>query len=369
MKILVGAGDVGGARAILPVLHYLKKTTDILIEIINHGYIGDHAPKSWPRADLTENEIEVRKTLLAGFDAYIFGTSVHDTFALEVVHIAKELSVPVVCVLDNWMNYKRRLEMDGLPPLYPDVYAVMDDLAKKEAVEQGIPERILCITGHPGLSDLADQYDSYPFDDRFEILKNFGFSQEKKLVVFISEPAEMDQGPDLTCPRYRGYTEKTVLKSLLKYLQIFSNGIQVGIVPHPREDVSALLQIWEEGKGELQGGILSFKTGREAMFIADGVCGMASILLYEALLIGKPVLSLQPDLRLQDASFLKKKGVKAFITDKSIMRSEIQKWSESLFDYRPTSFHDDLFLHKNSPKLLGELIQTVAHNYIRLRGK
>lgn len=366
MKILVGAGDVGGARAIMPVLHYLKKTTDILFDIINHGYLADNAPKSWTRVDLPESEIEVRKKkFLSGFDAYVFGTSVHDTFALKVARIAKKLSVPVICVLDNWMNYKRRLEIDSLPTLYPDVYAVMDDLAKKEAIEQGIPESILCITGHPGLSDLADQYDSYPFDDRFEILKNFGFSQGKKLVVFISEPAEMDQGSDLSYPQYRGYTEKTVLKALLKHLQIFSDGIQVGIVPHPREDVSALLKIWEEGRGELQGGILSFKTGREAIFIADGICGMSSILLYEALLIGKPVLSLQPDLRLQDAFFLKKKGVKAFITDKSIMRSEIQKWSESLFDYRPTSFHNDLFLHKNSPKILCELIQAVARSYIR----
>jgi hypothetical protein len=364
-KILVAAGDVGGARAIMPALHELEKRRRAF-DLLDHGFIATEAPKHWPRVTLPPNYAALRQQLCAGHVAYVFGTSVSDTVPLRIARQAHANGLPVICVLDNWMNYRKRLETDGLPMLVPDVYAVMDELALAEAVADGVPPGCLHLVGQPALSNLADDYLACPVSvSRDEALRRSGWGTPgKKLVVFISEPAEKDQGADEHSPQFRGYTEKTVLALLARCLQPFRDKVQVGLVPHPREDAAALLAHWEKCRGRLQGGRLAVETGRKAVFIADGVCGMASLLLYEALLLGKPVLDLQPGLRVPQLEFLRKKGVELFVTDERNTPEYVARWVKELTTAKPPvdggGFHPEMNVHRHSPSALADLLEQVC---------
>jgi hypothetical protein len=363
-KILVAAGDVGGARAILPALHELERRRRAF-DLLDHGYLAKEAPKHWPRVTLPPNDTALRERLRAGYAAYAFGTSVSDIVPLRIARQARACGLPVICVLDNWMNYRKRLETDGQPMLVPDVYTVMDELALAEAVADGVPPECLRVVGQPALSNLADDYLACPVAAaRDEALHRSGWGVPgKKLVVFISEPAEKDQGADGHNPQFRGYTEKTVLALLARCLQPFREQVQVGLVPHPREDAAALLAHWEKCRDRLQGGRLAVETGRKAVFIADGVCGMASLLLYEALLLGKPVLDLQPGLRVPQLEFLRKKGVELFVTDERNTPEYVARWVKELTTAkRPVDgggFHPEMNVHRHSPSALANLLEQV----------
>ena len=361
-KILIGAGDVGGARAVLPALRELEKRGRDF-DLLDHGLIVKEAPSHWPRVSVPQNDSAFQEILSAKYSAYAFGTSVSDSYPLRIARMARAGGVPVVCVLDNWMNYRKRLETDGEPMLVPDAYAAMDDLARDEAIADGVPADCLRLVGHPAISSLADDYLASSLEtERGETLQHSGLPADgKRLIVFVSEPAEQDQGADARSPGFRGYHEKSVLRLLSRCLQPFHERIQVGLVPHPREDVRQLLAHWEVCRGKLQGGQLAVKSGRHAVFIADGVCGMASLLLYEALLLGKPVLSLQPGLRLSQLEFLRKKGVEAFVTEESVAPERITAWVEETISRASSSapplFHSEMDLHRYSPSRLADLLE------------
>jgi len=116
--------------------------------------------------------------------------------------------------------------------------------------------------------------------------------------VFVSEPVEQDQGADASFPGYRGYTEKLVLAELCSRLRSADGKWGLCVLAHPREDLAALARTWEANSASLAGGVYraGTLTSRQIVAAADGVAGMASILLYEAWLLGRPTLSLQPGL-------------------------------------------------------------------------
>ncbi|MFA4981112.1 MAG: hypothetical protein WC592_01405 [Candidatus Omnitrophota bacterium] len=328
MKILAVSGDVGGARAVMPVLKKLfdEKTPFV---ISDNGFLGKEAPAEWPRAVLPDwSDRDSVKGLIEkeGVTLVIFTTSVKDAVPLGVARAARNAGLPVICILDNWMTYRKRMEVDGLETFLPDVYAMMDELAFEEAVADGLPPSILKVTGQPALASIAESYRSMRREDYADKLRSCGIMKDKQLIVFISEPAEKDQGAGPSSTNFRGYTEKTVLRQLCACLQPYSGRIQIGIAPHPREDQEELSRSWEAYRGGLTGGILKNTSGRESVFLADGVAGMASILLYEAYLVGKPSISLQPGLRLPQLAFMKKKKGCRFLDDPGSWKEYVDGW-------------------------------------------
>jgi hypothetical protein len=356
MSILAVSGDIGGARTLLPVLEYLFECKKPF-SIVKHGFLANDAPIEWDRvAAILHGENSLELLFRKGcFKKVVFSTSIKDTFPLEVARLARELGIYVVCLLDNWMNYRHRLEIDGKPTFLPDEYLVMDDLAFKEACNDGLPPSLIKIVGHPGLSGLAFEYQQWLKNNRK--LKAIDSGSKKKLIAFISEPAESDQGSGPQVPQYRGYTEKTVLKEFCLRLQPFANKYKLNIVSHPREDVGGLERVWRQCQGTLEGEILKTGNGRQAVFAADGIAGMVSILLYEAWLMNKPVISLQPGLcKLQINLFQKREGVFC-VVDVSEWSSALSRWMAEV-DKTDNSFciRKDLELHANAPSRVGEIL-------------
>lgn len=346
--ILVIAGDIGGARAIAPAVAELERR-GVPFAVVEHRFLKDETAPSWPRVELPPGTIELSEHLGRHYAACLFGTSVADVLPLQVARKAQSAGVPVIAVLDNWMSYRTRLETDGMPMLEPDAYAVMDELARAEAIADGVPARCLVVVGHPGLASLAAEFDD------FRRQSGAGAAGTRWLVVFISEPAEIDQGADASRPEFRGYTEKTVLTLLSTCLQPYHDRVEVGLVAHPRENARDLADHWDRCRGKLDGGLLPVRRGRDAVFRADAVCGMTSLLLLEALLLGKRVLSLQPGLRLRQLEFLQKKGLRLFVTSADAAATAVHELMSSTTS---VPRRQELELHEHAARNLADLVQS-----------
>lgn len=350
LPVLVIAGDIGGARAILPALAELDRRRAPFV-IADHRTLAEEANGRWPRVTLP-NDDGLPGHLKSHYSCCVFGTSVRDPLPLHVARIAESGGLPSIAVLDNWMSYRMRLETDGRLMLVPRAYAVMDELARTEAIADGVPASCLRVVGHPGLQGLSQEYDEHLATARASMP-----ARVRVRVVFISEPAEKDQGADDSQPTFRGYTEKTVLSLLSENLQAFHERVEVALVPHPRENAEDLERHWVQCRGKLIGGLMQAPRGRDAVFQADAVSGMSSLLLFEGLLIGKPVLSLQPGLRVPHLDFLRKKGVRHFVTEAAAAPQAVRDWMADATTTPPKAVrHPELALHEHAVANLADLV-------------
>lgn len=261
----------------------------------------------------------------------------------------------MVCVLDNWMNYRARLSMDGGAELIPECYAVMDDKARDEALAEGVPAACLRVTGHPGLAFLADEIAAAGPDWRRDVRARIGWGRPgRELVAFIGEPVARDQGTGPQSPAWRGYTEREVLPLLCRELQAYGDRLDVVIVPHPRDDLTELQALWQEARGRLEGGLAPVgMSGRQIVLAADRVAGMASILLYESWLQGKPTLSLQPGLVRSDLKSVATRPGIVFVDGRDGATEGLRNWLQAL----PQAPRNDLNRHRQAPAVLADLLQ------------
>jgi len=284
----------------------------------------------------------------------VFASSVHDRTALRLACAAKKKGIPVIHVLDNWTNYRQRLEEDGIVVLQPDVYAVMDVLARDEAVQDGIPAELIRITGQPALAALqALSENNSPGCSRTGWLGKSG-GEDKARLVFVSEPVILDQG-GRESPSFRGYTEEEVLSLFCAMLQPYASSVIVGVIPHPRENAALLRDHWEHYRGELAGEVWEGEGGRELVCRADGV---ASILLYEAWLLNKPVLSVQPGVRGHVLRALEKREGVFFVDDRRRLAITGAAWLRCLTPGRRPVVRPELACHSEASKTIARMIQS-----------
>lgn len=308
MQVLFSSGDVGGARALFPVIALCDRKK-IPFMVLEHGDIIHALKKTWkrvsPAAIKNGNPEDIFKKNNIGL--LVFSTSVKDKTTLQLARYARKQDISIIHVLDNWTGYRTRLEMDGQELLMPDIYAVIDDVARSGAIQDGIDPDVIRVTGQPAMAGLGLEI------GKMSELKDERSNPAKILIAFISEPVENDQGNSDASPLFRGYTEKKALRLFAESLQNFSEMIEVAILPHPREDAEALQQVWQDCRGVLQGSLVNGKEARGFFLSADAVAGMASILLYEAWLLGKPVASIQPGLRTASLRMLQERKDVLFI--------------------------------------------------------
>ncbi|MEP2179298.1 MAG: hypothetical protein ABJI04_05125, partial [Marinomonas sp.] len=140
MNLLFAAGDVGGARAILPVAR-LASARGFHVSAMAEGVLKDEGEIGWQWFAFEQAQASLKEA-----DAVIYATSVSNPNAIALAKSGSKLGKPTLHVLDNWSSYATRIAA-----FVPDKYAVMDELAAKEAKTAGVPPEIIAITGHPNL--------------------------------------------------------------------------------------------------------------------------------------------------------------------------------------------------------------------------
>jgi hypothetical protein len=187
-------------------------------------------------------------------------------------------------VLDHWCNYQHRFEAPGGCHFFPDKLGVMDHLAACKMREAGCPRSAIVIVGHPVLE---------PF-----LRRRRGRGRATRQVLYLSEPISWDGTLDPSTVRYPKHNELSILKGLLAAFHERPELLKFSLLvrPHPLEPTGRIDRVLRE---QAPAG-LSWRIDRtrrlEREFAASRVVlGITSIALLQARLMGKPVLSLQPE--------------------------------------------------------------------------
>ncbi len=293
MHITFVAGDPGGSRAVLPVVYECAQK-GYTCAVIRHGYLGNEIQPCKNIVTVEENDFSPYKT-----NCLVYGSSSTDTLALNLAKQAKEAKIPTIHICDNWSSYKSRIELNG-ELLLPDIYCVMNDLAFQDAKDEGIPSDCLAVTGQPALAQAVQNIKKH-FQKK--ATSPFAISENHPVLVFISENYYNVCGPDTSASEHCGFTEYQVLKQLTMALSELAPDAFLYILPHPKHKPNEMEQLWEKINFNLHGKVVRPADPRELFAVANGIVGMASILLYEAWLYGFPTCSLQPNCKLAGLQF------------------------------------------------------------------
>jgi hypothetical protein len=163
---------------------------------------------------------------------------------------------------------------------------MMDKLAKKEAIQSGVPPEIIRILGHPGLDKYIDYPRQVPCSDK-----------NQKKILFLSQPLSVLYGESL------GYTEQRAFADCRLLLGTQDNCI-LQVKFHPKDETSFRLRYADMAvEGDLMDIIPEY----------DLVIGMNTMGLLHTVLMGVPAISYQPNLQAPDQCITNKLGLTRLI--------------------------------------------------------
>jgi hypothetical protein len=204
------------------------------------------------------------------------GTSFFDGFERTLWSAGRKLRIPSLAVLDSWNNIERRFQFADGSTEQPDALGVIDENSRAQIEAEGWCRARLFVIGQPHLAARTE---------RLKRRRRHRPVGSAKRIAFFSEPIEEDYGRAT-----RGFTQFEIATLAAEALA-GSPGVVLDVKPHPRESESG----WREWLERTPNARLAADDTETLLAAADGVLGMTTIVLIEAILAGIPALSLQPE--------------------------------------------------------------------------
>lgn len=227
--ILFAGGDVGGCRALLPLIRLFSGMDEYCVRVLANGFLSASLPEYAISAQSAGEGIAEGLV-----DVLVFSTSTYDELPLRLAIQCRKHGIPSICILDSWMNYTARLRLcggDGTMFL-PDCYIVMDKIARARVIREGFPEERIAVTGQPALAGILDSplLSARPAGNLFKV----------KRVTFVAEPPErLRTQKSRTVPC--GYDTENVFPIVCREMQKYAEYFFLEIAPYP-SDGSDFLQ-------------------------------------------------------------------------------------------------------------------------------
>lgn len=221
-----------------------------------------------------------------GDTVVLAGVSEGDGAEKHLIAAARAIGIPTCVVLDTWGCYEERLTGTMGARALPDVIAVMNDEARRAITAGAFYDGPVIVTGHPGL----DEFQSAGFTNgaetpaaaRYEL----GLPKNGELVLFVSQPLAQQFG------RRLGYDQYDAIAMLASALPDDCAFVVAG---HPREDPERLSACCPR-----RALVLRDYDPLTLYVAADVVASCFSASLTEAVLVGRPAISIQPGRRSDD---------------------------------------------------------------------
>jgi hypothetical protein len=343
-KIFLFSRDPGGANTLVPLAGKLSSKG---YEVCLYG--KDTALDVYRRyglngadmiAEVPESSPETIKNFISDMspDIIITGTSAEDFTERYIWQAANEIGIFSMAILDQWLNYGIRFSKYGISRIrdyvvdkrsayLPSRILVMDEIGRGEAIRDGLDPGIIVVTGQPHFEAVLE-IGRRILPERIRSIRNLlGAEKNDKVIVFVSEPISKDYGKTGN-GNFLGYDERTVFseveKALVSVASVFEGKFILVVRPHPREEQ----ENWSDISGKALNKI-NYVVDRESNSIliacsADLVVGMSSMLLIEAAILKKPVMSVQIGLTGPDPFILSKRGSVATITEQSDLEDKFR---------------------------------------------
>jgi hypothetical protein len=211
---------------------------------------------------------------------------------------ARGLGVPSVAVLDDRGDYPQRFTRhgpDGLEHAVPDRICAPDEETRNEMIGAGYPPAVVCVTGQPHLEEIGEFFARLSPAELRRRRDAAGFQPDDCVVSFFSE--NLDEVPEGR-PSARRPSQLRTLAVLLDALAGLPasrrRGIRLLVKAHPREDPEPLRKalVPAEDAG-VRARLVESADARDLIALSQVVVGVSSMVLLEAALAGKPVVSVQ----------------------------------------------------------------------------
>lgn len=267
-----------------------------------------HARRYFPQDDL-ESEMDDKAALEELLldvkpDILIAGTSENpDSLAFPLIQAARRIGVVVVGAVDAIANTHDRFRGREASPMHymPGWLLVPDEATKRAYNELGVAASHIAVCGHPRMHDIANIRARWNETDRkLHREKWLGINDSsKKVILFASElsvglnTALFQRSPDYTLVGNPDNISRTeiVLDELFAAVSKLDFAPFMVLRLHPKQTLQDAATHAKR---------FDFISHTEPMLemiqAADLVVGMTSIFLVEAAALGRPVLSIVPNL-------------------------------------------------------------------------
>jgi hypothetical protein len=360
-KILLFARDPGGANSIVPLVEPLKANgyytyvfgKDSALSVYNIRAVQDYRDITKYVDPLSQNDLgEFLRSQAPDF--IITGTSADDMTEKYIWTAAQGLNIPCFAIVDQWINYGIRFSSFGVSdmrshdrakkyPYLPTRIIVMDEFARDEMVKEGIPSSLILVCGQPHFEYLRNYQTSR---SNIDLYAKLGIDKSDIVITFASEPIVETYHESHTSDHYWGYTERTIFSNLLdalrETLRLTDKRVCLIVRPHPKESTMNLADLYGRSGPRVKIVCDTDSHSLDLVSISHLVCGMSSMFLIEAVVLGKPVLSVQIGLRREDPFILSRRGIVTSILDfDALVRSLKSVIIEKSYDaYRFPIIHD-----------------------------
>jgi hypothetical protein len=311
-KIMFFASEPGGAEVLCPVIRLLQEHAfDVIVFGQGHGADRfDRHGIGYRNMHIQSAEVAIETLREFNPDYVITAATSFPWVDMSEKYLwvaAKSIGIGSLAFIDQWQNYAVRFS--GVKPderlqYLPEHINCINETGKKEMLAEGFPEDRLVLFGHPSLATLKEDYAK---QSAAVVIAKAGVEaseyQLDETLLFVSEPLYENFGNS------RGYSQYDALKYLLENVLSCRNKARVIIKLHPkdeREKYQRLLERFEEIDIRVVHHELS---SLECLTLSNRIFGMTSIMLIEAFILGKTVVSLQPGLNVNDPLVLSRYGL------------------------------------------------------------
>jgi hypothetical protein len=237
-------------------------------------------------------------------DTLVTGTSHYEAFEQVLWRQARRTGARSLALLDQWMNMPSRFTLER-----PDCVGALDEEQASELESLDFPRSAIMIVGHPWLALLRHTAAAPLTADHAAATR----------VLFVSEPIASDVRNGYNA--LFGFDEFDAFVLLWRVAARTAGGgtpVTIAVRFHPYEDSTAFLSR-VDALGRIPGLSVTSspaeEPAREWVQWADVVAGISSILLIEAMVLDRPVVSLQPGLSRENTFMPAVRGAASLATD------------------------------------------------------
>jgi UDP-N-acetylglucosamine 2-epimerase len=342
-KILFFACDPGGANAIIPLLKPLARQGKILI-FGKGAALKKYQANGLRGGDIDKylnpiNTATVLRFLQKQSPAIIVtGTSANDMTEKYLWQASEQLRIPSLAILDQWMNYGIRFSRYGLkdikkysqdkqPQYLPTKILVMDDYAKQRLVKEGIAKEKIVATGNPYFEQILKSKNSFTKGKINKLKRSLGVRKNDIVVLFASEPLTLSYGDS---KKYWGFSEEETLLAIINSLNELMvkthRGITLLVKLHPKESLNRFNRLLKDLIDNKINIIIEHSRSSLALIMtADLVCGMFSMVLQEAVMLNKPIVSVTIGLKRKTIFVLDDMGLAKSVLSRKELSSQLEK--------------------------------------------